>query len=318
MPVAPMRVIFMGSPPFAIPTLQALIAAGHEIVGVYCQAPKPAGRGQNMTSCAVETFASEKNIPTFVPLKLRDKEAEAFAALNADVAVVVAYGMILPKAFLHAPKYGCINLHPSLLPRWRGAAPVQRAVLAGDTETAATIMQMDEGCDTGPILLYKKCPITTEDTSTTMQDKLSVLGAELMVAALAGLQHNLLKPKAQGEEGLIYASKLEKDEGKLNFKRSAIELDCVVRGMNPWPLAYFDYRSERIKVLKATPLTTDFKRLKPGEVITAKEITGDGSLCIATGDGLLRLDMLQRPNRKVMSAEELVKGFPIAEGDVIG
>lgn len=314
--ITPMRVVFMGSPAFALPTLQALMDARHEIVGVYCQSPKPAGRGQKLTPCPVQAFADEHDFPVFSPAKLRGAETEHIALLEPDIIVVVAYGLILPKAILDIPPYGCINLHPSLLPRWRGPSPIQRPIIAGDTETAATIMRMDEGCDTGPVLLYKKVPIPADTNTAQMQDTLAVLGAELMVAALAGLQLGVIKPQPQSAEGVTYAPKLDKEEGKLDWKRPAVELERLIRGLNPWPMAYFDYNGERIKVFKATVVPSEY-RIPPGEVVQDQQVT-QGALCVGTRDGLLRLDELQRPGRKPMLTEEFLKGFSIPEGSTLG
>lgn len=312
-----MKIIFMGSPAFAIPSLEALIKAGHEIVAVYSQPPKPAGRGQKITPCPVHAFAESKNIPVVTPQHFyHSTSVDKFKSFQPDAAVVVAYGLILPKSILQIPRYGCLNLHPSLLPRWRGATPIQRPIIAGDKETAATIMQMDEGCDTGPILLYKKVPITDDCTTVSMQDKLSTLGAELMAHALAGLQAGIVKPRLQSTEGATHAPKLRKEEGQIDWTRPAIEIDRLVRGLNPWPLAYFDFGGERIKIHKAKAISFNHP-VKYGEVITDPTISGISEPCVGTGDGLLRLDILQRPNRNAVAATEVMNTLGIKDGTML-
>lgn len=307
----------MGSPAFAIPTLDALIKAKHEIAAVYCQAPKPAGRGQKITPCPVHAFAEQNNLPVVTPQHFYHQSSiQKFRDFQPDIAVVVAYGLILPKSILEIPKYGCINLHPSLLPRWRGATPIQRPIIAGDKETAATIMKMDEGCDTGPVLLYKKVPITDETTTADLQEKLSHLGAELMVHTIVGLQAGIIKPITQAKEGVTLAPKLNKDDGRLEWQRPAADLDRLVRGLNPWPAAFFDFGGERIKVHKAKVI--EFNHItRPGEVVLDHTVSGMSEPCVATGIGLLRLDILQRPNRKPMTAAEVLSALSIKDGTIL-
>jgi methionyl-tRNA formyltransferase len=308
----------MGSPAFALPTLEALLAAGHQLVAVYSQPPKPANRGQKITPCAVHAFAEERGLTVFTPESFKHEQTvKEFAELKPDVAVVVAYGLILPKAILDIPTYGCLNLHPSLLPKWRGAAPVQWPILNGETETAATIMQMNEGCDTGDILLYRKVEITPESTTASMQEQLSQLGAELMAHALVGLQHRLLTPIKQNDKEATYARKLEREDGKIEWKSmKAIKIERMVRALNPWPGAYFQFNGEYIKILKAQALPFE-GRLNPGEVMTAPEITGGAPLCITTADGLLRVDELQRPNRRPVAADEFMNGVSMPDGTLL-
>jgi methionyl-tRNA formyltransferase len=317
--ITPMRIIFMGSPAFALPTLQALQSAGHEIVAVYTQPPRPANRGQKITPCAVHEYAESQGLNVLTPENFKSEAAQKqLADFNADVGVVVAYGLILPKTILSATKYGFLNLHPSLLPRWRGAAPIQRPLLEGDTETAATIMQMDEGCDTGDILLYKKIPITPESTTASLQDELGQLGAELMVHALVGLEHKLLKPIKQNDKDFTYAAKLEKEDGKIEWKAMpAVHIDRMVRALNPWPGVHFTYGGEQIKILKASVAESTY-RAKPGEVVTSPEVTGGAPLCVGTRDGMLRIDEIQRPSRKPATAEEFLRGLSIPEGTIFG
>lgn len=317
--IKPMRIIFMGSPAFALPTLKALQAAGHEIVAVYTQPPRPANRGQRLTPCAVHEYAESQNLTVITPESLKgDATQKTLAAFNADIGVVVAYGLILPKAVLGMTKHGFLNLHPSLLPRWRGAAPIQRPLLEGDTETAATIMQMDEGCDTGDILLYKKIPIVGDATTTSLQDTLGALGAELMVAALVGLQHNMLKPIKQDNKLATYAAKLEKEDGKIEWKSMpAVHIVRMVRALNPWPGVFFTYGGENIKILKARALDTAY-RIKPGEALTDKDVTGGETFCIGTRDGMLCIDEIQRPSRKPTDAETFLRSLGIPEGTIFG
>lgn len=312
-----MRIIFMGSPAFALPTLAALIKAKHEIVAVYSQPPRPAHRGKKTTPCPVHAFAQEQGLTVVTPQRLSmEQRIKEFEEFKPDIAVVVAYGLILPKAILDIPRYGCINVHPSLLPRWRGASPIHRPIIAGDEVTGVTIMQMDEGCDTGPILLYQKVPIGPEETAETMTESLSQLGAELCVAAIVGLERGIVKPITQPDEGALYARKLDKDEGHLQFhKLSATKLERLIRGVQPWPGAYFNYKGERIKVLKAQVVDSN-ARVKPGEIATAPEIS-DGQLWIGCREGILQMDRLQRANRAPMDADELMRGFIFEDGDVI-
>jgi len=242
-----LRLAFLGSPDFAVPTLHAVIEAGHDVVRVYAQPPRPAGRGKRDRPTAVQQAAEAAGIEVRTPRTLRDPEAQAaFAALDLDAAVVVAYGLILPAPILEAPRLGCVNVHASLLPRWRGAAPIHRAILAGDTVTGVTIMRMDEGLDTGPMLLRRSVPIAPETTATELHDALAALGAELIVPALAGLASGDLEATPQPEDGVTYARKLERDEGRLDFTRPAAELERLVRAFDPWPGAFFDLAGERI------------------------------------------------------------------------
>lgn len=300
-----LRVAFLGTPDFAVASLEALAEAGHEIVCVYSQPPRPAGRGHRERPSPVHRFADERSWPVRTPLTLRDPdEQEAFGRLNLDVAVVVAYGLILPRAILEAPRLGCINVHASLLPRWRGAAPIQRALLAGDRETGVTIMQMDEGLDTGPTLLRRAVAIEKEDTAQILHDRLAALGAEALVEALGALSRGALQPQPQEDSGATYAEKIRKEEGRLDWRLPARQLERQVRAFTPWPGAWFELEGERFKVLGAEVAEGEGA---PGQVL-------DDELTIACGEGALRLTRLQRAGKAPMEAEALLRGFAIPPG----
>lgn len=300
-----LRVAFLGTPDFAVASLEALAEAGHEIVCVYSQPPRPAGRGHRERPSPVHRFADERGWPVRTPLTLRDPdEQEAFGRLNLDVAVVVAYGLILPRAILEASRLGCINVHASLLPRWRGAAPIQRALLAGDRETGVTIMQMDEGLDTGPTLLRRAVAIEKEDTAQILHDRLAALGAEALVEALGALSRGALQPQPQEDSGATYAEKIRKEEGRLDWRLPARQLERQVRAFTPWPGAWFELEGERFKVLGAEVAEGEGA---PGQVL-------DDELTIACGEGALRLTRLQRAGKAPMEAEALLRGFAIPPG----
>ncbi|MCW5729161.1 MAG: methionyl-tRNA formyltransferase [Alphaproteobacteria bacterium] len=300
-----MRLVFMGTPDFAVPTLRALLEAGHEILAVYSQPPRPAGRGHRERLSPVHEFAAAHGLPVRTPASLRDAGVQAeFAALRPDVAVVVAYGLILPRPILAAPRLGCINLHASLLPRWRGAAPIQRAIMAGDKETGVAAMQMEAGLDTGPVLLERRLPIGPDTTAGELHDRLAEDGARVMVEALSGLAAGRLRPRPQAEEGVSYARKIEKEECRIDWRRGATELDCMIRGLSPFPGAFAEIGGERIRILLARPVEGSGA---PGEVL-------DGELAVACGRGALRLLRLQRAGRGPLPAAEFLRGFPIAPG----
>lgn len=305
-----MRLAFMGTPDFSVPILAALLDAGHEIACVYSQPPRPAGRGHKEQPTPVHAFAASRGIPVRTPKSLKSAEAQAeFAALGLDAAVVVAYGLILPKAVLEAPRLGCLNIHASLLPRWRGAAPIQRAILAGDAESGITIMQMDEGLDTGAMLLKESVAITAATTASVLHDQLSEMGARMIVEGLAGLAEGRLTAEPQPEDGVTYAHKLAKDEGRLDWARPAAELERLVRGLNPWPGVWCELPGgERLKVLAAEPAPG---KGAPGTVL-------DGRLAVACGEGALRLLKVQRPGKAPMAAEEMLRGFAVPAGTVLG
>ncbi len=300
-----MRLVFMGTPDFAVPALDALIAAGHEVVCVYSQPPRPAGRGHKERPSPVHAFAEARGIEVRTPASLKDPDAQAaFAALDADAAVVAAYGLILPKAILDAPKRGCLNIHASLLPRWRGAAPIQRALLAGDAKTGVTIMQMDEGLDTGGMILTGTVPIGPETTASDLHDALAALGGKLIVDVLASGDWS---PEPQPEEGATYAAKLARDKGRIDWAASAAEIERKVRALNPWPGVWCEHDGDRMRVLAASVAAGTGN---PGEVIA-------GPLVVACGDGALALETVQRAGRSAMAAADFVRGTPVPVGTVL-
>jgi methionyl-tRNA formyltransferase len=297
--------VFMGTPDFSVPILQSLIAAGHRLLAVYSQPPRPAGRGQQPRPSPVAAFAAEQGIEVRSPVSLRSaEEQDSFAALKADAAVVAAYGLILPQAILDAPRFGCLNVHASLLPRWRGAAPIQRAIEAGDSESGVTIMQMDRGLDTGAMLLKEKVAIGESTTGGQLHDQLSALGARLIVEALARLEQGRLTAEPQPQDGVTYAAKLAKDEGRIDWRLPAALLARRLRAFTPWPGLWFDYRGERFKLVAAQAVAG---KGAPGEVL-------DDRLTIACGEGALRLDMLQRAGKAPLAADAFLRGFPLPAG----
>ena len=299
-----LRLAFMGTPDFAVPTLAELIAQGHDIAAVYSQPPRPKGRGMVLEPGAVHKFAESAKLPVRTPLSLKSAEEQAaFAALELDAAIVVAYGLLLPKAILDAPKLGCFNLHGSLLPRWRGAAPIQRAVMAGDVETGVMVMQMDEGLDTGAVLMAERVTIGRK-TSGELTTELSRLGADLMVRSLGALERGGVTPQPQSEDGVTYAKKILKDEAHIDWSRSAREIDAHIRGLAPFPGAWTQANGERLKILYADPVDGSGK---PGVAL-------DAALTIACGDGALKLAREQRTGKSVMTAAELLKGFALPRG----
>jgi methionyl-tRNA formyltransferase len=300
-----MRIIFMGSPDFAVPTLDALVEAGHEVVAVYTQPPRPAGRGKAERPTAVDGRAGELGIEVRCPKSLRgEDEQEAFAELEADVAVVAAYGLILPQPILDAPLLGCLNVHASLLPRWRGAAPVQRAIMAGDESTGVTIMQMEAGLDTGPMLLKRAVEIEDKNAAQ-LTEELAKLGASMMVEVLADLPN--YDPMPQPEDGATYAPKIRKEEARIDWSRPSRELVRHVQGLAPFPGAWFEADGERMKLLAAEGARGHGA---PGEVL-------DDRLTIACGNGALRATLVQRAGKAPMNVEELLRGFAIREGTVL-
>jgi len=309
-----LRLAFMGTPDFAVPVLAEILAAGHEVVAVWSQPPRKAGRGMAEQPSPVHRFAGEHGIPVFTPASLKgEAEQAAFAALDLDVAVVVAYGLLLPKPVLDAPRLGCLNLHASLLPRWRGAAPIQRAIMAGDRETGVMVMQMEEGLDTGPVLLAERVGIAPRETAGSLHDRLSQIGASLMVRALAALARGGLEPTPQPETGVTYAKKIDKAEARIDWSRPASELDCIIRGLTPFPGAFFEAgegkEKTRIKVLRAKPVA---KNDKPGTILEAGE-----HIVVACGEGALEIAELQRAGKSPMLARDFLRGFPLAAGEVL-
>jgi methionyl-tRNA formyltransferase len=302
---ARLDLVFMGSAAFGLPALKALLAAGHRIKAVYAQPPKPAGRGHKEQPCPVHAAARDFGLPVKTPKSLRDpSEHDQFKRLGADAAVVAAYGLILPAPILAAPRLGCLNIHASLLPRWRGAAPIQRAILAGDTETGVTVMHMDEGLDTGAILLAEKIPIGAQATAGEVHDALAALGAKLIVRALEGVAAGTLVATPQPAEGVTYAAKLARDEGRLDWRKPAAELARAVRALNPWPGTWFEHQGERIKVLAAKDVAGNGP---PGAVL-------DDSPAVACGAGALKFLTLQRAGRAAMAAAEFLRGYALSVG----
>lgn len=310
-----MKIAFLGTSAFAVPALKALAEAGHDVAVVYTRAPKPAGRGQQERRTPVHELALSLGLAVRTPRSLRnDEEAQAFKALDLDAAVVVSYGHILPKSFLDAPVLGCINIHGSLLPRWRGAAPIHRAILAGDAETGVTTMRMDEGLDTGPMLLAERTPISSADSAETVHDRLAELGARLIVSTLDGLMRRTIDPVAQPDDGVTYAHKLGKEEGALDWRRPAAELERKVRGFHPWPGTWFEAPAgqgvERIKVLGAALALA-------GGVPGTVSIGRDGFPVVACGVGGLKLLRLQRPGKTAQPADAFLRGFELSAGTVL-
>ncbi len=293
------KVIFMGTPDFSVPVLDKLHEAGHEIVAVYCQPPRPAGRGKKDRPSPVQRRAEELGLPVRFPVSLKDPAAQAaFAALQADIAVVVAYGLILPQVVLDAPSYGCLNIHASLLPRWRGAAPIHRAIMAGDAETGVCIMQMEAGLDTGPVLLREATDIGPEETTGVLHDRLSAMGARLVVDALAQLPQ--LTSETQLNDGVTYAAKIDKAEARVDWLRPAIEVDRLIRGLSPFPGAWCEVQGERIKLLGA--------RLADGDGVPGQVLDG---FTIACGDGAVTVTMVQRPGKRAMPVAEALRGLEL-------
>jgi len=299
----PMRVIFMGTPDFSVPVLDALVDAGHDVVAVYSQPPRPAGRGKKDRPSPVQARAEALGLPVHHPVSVRNAEAQAvFAGHDADIAVVVAYGLILPQTILDAPTHGCLNIHASLLPRWRGAAPIHRAIMAGDAETGVCIMQMEAGLDTGPVLLREATPIGAAETTGALHDRLSAMGAALVVEALARLPE--LTPEVQPEDGVTYAAKIDKSEARVDWNRPATDVANHICGLSPFPGAWCEVAGERVK-------------LHVAEVIAGDAVAGTvlGGFDIACATGAVRITRAQRPGKKVMDAADVLRGLDL--GDVI-
>ena len=302
-----MRLGFMGTPDFAVPALEALIDAGHEIAAVYCQPPRPAGRGKRPRPSPVQSAAEARGIEVRHPASLRKEvDQQDFAALEPEIAVVAAYGLILPQPILDAPKRGCLNIHASLLPRWRGAAPIQRAIMAGDSETGVCIMAMEAGLDTGPVLLREAVPIEPDADAGALHDTLAALGARLIVETLGRIDG--LVPVPQSAEGMTYAAKIDKAETRIDWARPAVEIERLVRAMAPTPGAWTEVGSERVKVLAASIETGSGA---PGTAL-------DDRLLVACGTGALRLKRLQRAGRAVLPAEEVLRGLDVPAGTQLG
>ena len=296
-----MKIVFMGTPDFSVPALDALVEAGNEVLAVYSQPPRPAGRGKKDRPGAVHQRADELGLPVRVPTSLRNVAAQAeFAALNADVAVVVAYGLILPPEILVAPRLGCVNIHASLLPRWRGAAPIHRAVMAGDAETGICTMAMDEGLDTGDVLLHRKIAISDEDTTGILHDRLAQFGADLIVETLEKLEE--ITPEVQSEQGVTYAKKVEKSEARIDWSKPAVVVDRQIRGLAPFPGAWCEIAGERVKLLGSRIANGGSK---PGQIV--KDFT------IACGEGAVEITRAQRSGKRPMAATDILRGMDIPD-----
>lgn len=303
-----LRLIFMGTPVFAVEALKGLVEAGYNVVAVYSQPPKPVGRGYVLTKTPVHGYAESQGIPVFTPKSLRQIDAqEEFRALSPDLSIVAAYGLILPKEILETPAHGCLNIHGSILPRWRGAAPIQRAIMAGDGETGITIMKMDEGLDTGDMLSIKTIPITETTTASSLHDDLSHLGTQLLLETIPKYIHKDITPQKQPEEGITYATKVTKEDSLLDWSKSARELDWQIRGLTPWPGVFFMHGETPLKVAEACVVQEDVRE-EPGVVV-------DEHLTICCGNKTaLRILKIQKPGGKWMSVEEFLRGYSLPKG----
>lgn len=305
-----MKIIFAGTPAFAAKALESILASSHKVLAVLTQPDRPAGRGMQLTASPVKQVAQQHNLPVLQPSTLKDAEIQhQLVAYQADVMVVAAYGLILPKPVLEMPRYGCLNIHASLLPRWRGAAPVQRAILAGDKETGITIMQMDEGLDTGAMLLMSPCRIEDSDTSATLLDKLTNIGAEAILEVLNKLPSGAIKPEAQDSSQATYANKLIKTEAALDWKNASEQLQRAIQAYNPFPVASATLNQTTIRIWQATARPDGHG--KPGQILSVDK----QGILVACGKGALNLEVLQRPNNKAMPASQFVQGFPVKPGD---
>ena len=306
-----LRLIFMGTPEFGVHILSALVEARYDIVTVYTQPPRPSGRGQKETPSPVHQYALAHNLPVYTPRTLKDAETQhIFREHKADAAVVAAYGLLLPEQILKATRFGCINVHPSLLPRWRGAAPIQRTIMAGDKETGVVIMQMDAGLDTGDMLLVKRFSIPDGMNAGELHDALAEIAKPMIIETLQRLKDGTVKPVKQPSGGITYAHKILKEEYRINWKEPAGAIRNKVLGLAPSPSAYFIYKGEMIKVLDAVAQDSETRNQKPGTVL-------DAQLTVSCGEGALKPSRLLRPGKKPMLAEDFLKGYPIPQGKVV-
>ena len=309
----PLSLIFAGTPEFSVPALEALLASRHRVLAVYTQPDRPAGRGQQVTMSAVKQCALRHQLPVEQPQTLKDPAAvERLAQWSADLMIVVAYGLLLPKAVLETPRLGCVNIHASLLPRWRGAAPIHRAIQAGDKESGVTIMQMDVGLDTGPMLLERLTPIDARETSATLHDRLAALGAAAVIEAIDAIAAGAAVPRAQPKDGATYAAKIRKEEALIDWSKSALEIDRLVRAFTPWPIAETRWNGQQLRVWEALSTATKTPA-SPGTVIA----TGENGIEVATGNGTLQLTRVQAAGRKAMAAADFLKAHR-PEGAVLG
>lgn len=308
-----LSLIFAGTPEFSVPALEALVASRHRVLAVYTQPDRPAGRGQQVTMSAVKQCALKHQLPVEQPQTLKDPAAvERLANYQADLMIVVAYGLLLPKTVLDTPRLGCVNIHASLLPRWRGAAPIQRAIQAGDKESGVTIMQMDVGLDTGPMLLERVTPIGAHETGESLHDRLSTLGAEAVLEAIDAIAAGTTKPVAQPKDGATYAAKIRKEEALIDWSKSAVDIDRHVRAFNPWPIAETRWNGQQLRVWEATPLDKK-SSAAPGTVVA----TSSDGIEVATGEGTLQLTRVQAAGRKAMPAADFLRAHR-PEGAVLG
>lgn len=313
-----MKIVFMGTPHFAVPTFKALCESEHDIVAVYTQPPRPAGRGQKETPSPVHQYALEKNIPVYTPASLKDEATQKiFRAHKADIAVVAAYGLLLPPLILTAYPLGCINVHPSLLPRWRGAAPIQRTIMAGDKETGICIMQMEIGLDTGDILYQQNEFIPDSMNAGELHDMLAQQAGPMVLLVLEGLKNKTITPRPQSSEGVTYAQKITKEECRIDWNQDATAIENIIRGLAPTPGAYCIYKGEKLKILDASASKMDLIKkgnldpaTRPGTVISH-------SLDVACGKGILSLEKLQRPGKTALYSQEFLKGAPIPLGSIL-
>ena len=309
-----MRIIFMGTPDFSVPTLEALVASGHEVVAVVTQPDKPKGRGKEIHMSPVKECALQHNIPVYQPVRARDEAfVEEMRALNPDAMVVIAFGQILPKSLLDLPKYGCVNIHASLLPKYRGAAPIQWAVIDGEKESGVTIMQMDEGLDTGDMLAKAIVPLDEKETGGSLFDKLSEAGGRLCVETLAKLEKGEITPEKQGESPTAYASMLDKKMGNIDWNKSAVVIERLVRGLNPWPSAYTHPDGKTLKIWACDVLPQSASKGESGEIL---EVTKD-AIHVQTGDGILVLREIQLAGKARMDAGAFLRGYKVVPGTVL-